>query len=157
MFKFKFFFTILCRPYYIFQFETINVTIWYILVYLIQIYCLNIFIFQFIHLFPKMECYITKYIVGFYNTQLFIDFIQEPLVKMKADYGLYNKTFIMDNCSIHKNSYIKDFLDVKWTSFDIHPTTYSSLKSHWGRSKLNKPIVRRARNSWIAFNQSSKK
>ena len=53
-----------------------------------------------------------KTVVGSYNTQLFIDFVQELLIKMKEDYGLSNKTFILDNCSIHKNASIKDLLEV---------------------------------------------
>ena len=31
---------------------------------------------------------------------------------MNVDYGLNNKTFIKDNCSIHNSSYIKDLLEV---------------------------------------------
>jgi len=50
-----------------------------------------------------------KVVIGAYNTKLFLEFINELVLKMREK-NLENKILIVDNCAIHKNNLIKDVI-----------------------------------------------
>jgi len=50
-----------------------------------------------------------KIVIDSNNTKLFLEFINELLLKMKNE-NIENKIFILDNCSIHNNNMIKEIV-----------------------------------------------
>ena len=59
-----------------------------------------------ISLFGMLECMIVE---GSYNTDLFLTFIEDLLLKMQPFPGA-KSVVIMDNCAIHKDPKIRDLI-----------------------------------------------